>query len=157
VKLIHEPSYGQFYLQDPHHFDGMATAGFTGEDLARRFHCGAGIITVFVVSEFSPITIEVEIMEGPSHQLSTAGWDRIVECPLKVSSSSIVCAACPDGPEYGTFGTLPCMPGNYAVRIHYGGQHTHQDDGHTSDFYRIELWKSPPFQARELFLRPLPA
>lgn len=152
MKVTHTPAYGQFYLQDPEEYDAMATAQFTQGDFNRRFHCGEGIITIFVTSEFSPVSIECELLPGQPENLSASGWDRIVECTVRLKSSSLVLAGCPDGPQYGRFGEISCNPGVYGARIYYGGQTIVHNDGSTGDFYRIELWRSEPFEAREIFL-----
>ncbi|MDQ7826232.1 MAG: hypothetical protein RDV48_25745 [Candidatus Eremiobacteraeota bacterium] len=154
MQVTHTPAYGQFYLQDPVHYDEMATARFTERDFSRRFHCGQGIVSIFVISEFSPISVEVELLPGPPEHLFTPGWDRIIECTVSIKSSSFVLAGCPDGPHYGRFGEIPCTPGEYAARVFYGGQTAFHHDGSTGDFYRIELWRSEPFEAREIFPGP---
>jgi hypothetical protein len=152
MKVSHEPGYGQFYLQDPDAFDMMATSQFTEDDIDRKYHQGKGIITVFVISQGSPITIDLELLAGPPDQLSTTGWDRIIECPIDIESPVVVLASCPDGPQYGKFAELACPPGSYAARIFYGGQDTFDANGDSKDFYRIELWQSEPFESKELFL-----
>lgn len=142
--FVHSPGYGQFYLQDPVQYDFLATASFTKSDIDRKFHVGKGILTVFVISQFSEIPIEVETVAGQPPVTNGEQWDWIIECSLEVGSHSMVLAGCPDGPEFGRFGTIPVNPGRYRVRVYYGGQDTTDDGGGSKDFYRIETWPGGP-------------
>lgn len=142
--FVHSPGYGQFYLQDPIEYDNLATAGFTKDDVDRKFHVGKGIVTVFVISQGSDIPIVVESVPAQPPVTDSEQWDWIVECSLEAGSGSLVLAGCPDGPEYGRFGTIPVSVGHYGVRIYYGGQNSTDQQGCSKDFYRIEIWPSGP-------------
>jgi hypothetical protein len=142
--FVHSPGLGQFYLQDPVEYDNLAKASFTKADVDRKFHVGKGIITVFVISQGSEIPIVVESVPAQLPVQAREQWDWIIECSLEAGSGSLVLAGCPDGPEYGRFGAIPISPGNYGVRVYYGGQDTTDDQGCSKDFYRIEIWPSVP-------------
>lgn len=144
--FVHSPGYGQFYLQDPVHYDFLATASFTKSDIDRKFHVGKGILTVFVISQFSEIPIVVETVATHPPVTEAEQWDWIIECSLEVESTSMVLAGCPDGPEYGRFGTIPVDPGHYVVRVYYGGQDSTDEQGGSKDFYRIEIRSGEPMQ-----------
>ncbi len=139
LEVVHEPQYGQFFLEDPE--STHQTDDYSMEELEKiRLAARDGLIAVFVQSEFSeiPIVLEVKLVPCPLDQSSA--WDRIVEAPLTIESGSAVLAGCPDGPIYGKFGEIQLPPGDYVVRVYFGGQETLQPDGSTKDFYRIELW-----------------
>ena len=142
--MVHSPCYGQFYLQDPIEYDNLATAGFTKDDVDRKFHVGKGIVTVFVISQGSDIPIVMESVPVQLPVTDSEQWDWIIECSLEAGSGSLVLAGCPDGPEYGRFGTIPVSVGHYGVRVYYGGQDTTDEKGCSKDFYRIEIWPSVP-------------
>jgi hypothetical protein len=148
----HTPNYGQFYVQDPVHYDYESTARLTREDIDLGFYVGEGMITVFVISQYSEIPIEVEVMAEPPTVDDFSKWDRVVEGSLTLKSGHLALVGCPDGPEYGTFGKIDLAPGSYAVRVYYGGQDTVQENGDTLDFYKLEIWPCSEFQAR--FLKP---
>lgn len=142
--FMHCPGYGQFYLQDPVHYDTRATASFTKADVDQRFHVGRGIVTVFVISQGSELPIDVETLPVQAPVSADDQWDWIVECSLEARSDCLVLAGCPDGPEYGRFGTIPVKPGHHGVRVYYGGLHTTDEHGDSKDFYRIEIWPGAP-------------
>ncbi len=142
--FVHSPGYGQFYLQDPVEYDNLATAGFTKADVDRKFHVGKGIVTVFVISQGSEIPIMVESVPAQPSLKDSEQWDWIIECSLESGSGFLVLAGCPDGPEFGRFGTIFVTPGYYGVRVHYGGQDTTDEQGCSKDFYRIQIWPSGP-------------
>jgi hypothetical protein len=139
----HSPGYGQFYIMDPIHYDAEATAKFSRADIDRGFHVGAGILSVFVVSQWTEIPIEVQVFSDPPSREEEPKWYRIIQGSLELKSDCLVLAGCPDGPQYGTFGRMPLKPGQYGVRVHYGGQNTTDDQGETADFYLIQVWPSP--------------
>jgi hypothetical protein len=147
-RFVHSPGYGQFYLQDPVHYDVTATSTFSKEDIERGFHVGAGILSVFVISQWTEIPIEAQVFPDPPPVDGVSQWDRIIECSLEVRSDYLALAGCPDGPQYGTFGRISVAPGHYGVRVHYGGQDTTDDKGETADFYLIQIWPSQPFESR---------
>jgi hypothetical protein len=136
----HSPGYGQFYIQDPIHYDVEATAKFTKEDFELGFHLGDGILSVFVVSQGTEIPVEVQAFSEPPPREEAPKWDRFIESSLALKSDCLVLAGCPDGPQYGTFGRIPVAPGHYNVRIYYGGQDTTDDRGETADYYLIQVW-----------------
>jgi hypothetical protein len=140
VELRHTPAYFQFYIQDPDQFGDSTNDSYAHAD-EDRFVCDEGRITVLVQSELSEIPIAVESHDSEPTVDGKPIWDRIVQCPLEVASGRIVFCGCPDGPIYGRFGEVPAEPGNYVVRVYYGGQRTRGIDGRSKDFYKIEIWR----------------
>lgn len=132
------PEYFQFYVQDPEDIDYWEL-GVGGEAQERRFSHSRKIIAVVVVSEYSPITIDASYYrtEPPKDD---GKWDLIRQVSLMTDSGKIVVCSCPDGPEYGQLDEFYVSPGEYQVRIYYGGQDTVKPDSASEDFYKVEIW-----------------
>lgn len=141
-KFQHEPAYFQFFIQDSEWFEEVSGASFDSDTKDHGFLALDGKVVVFVASEFSPIEIEVQVLDAPPEGQLNSRFDRIIECPLFLPSGQMILCGCPDGPVYGRFGEFKVAPGAYRLRIHYGGLDSVQPDATSSDFYLIQAWPS---------------
>ncbi len=145
VTLWHEPVYFAFYVQDPSTRDRLGPT--VADDLLRqRFAARSSTVAVGVISEYTsiPITVEYDTL-GPD-PVDQAQWDRIVECSVETKAKAL-CFESTTGDE---FGRLDVSPGNYRLRIHYGGQEIRKPGGETGDFYLIQVWPSSDTSSRTL-------
>ncbi|MGJ8663453.1 MAG: hypothetical protein ACSHWU_07375 [Marinicella sp.] len=147
-KFLHTPQYFQFYLQDLANYE--RNFSLSDEDLKRRYCYAEGVVTILVLSEFSEIPIELEYLNTPP-PLNSKGWDRIVECPLHSKSGSIGLVGCVEIPKNDWFGKIEAPPGDYVVRIHYGGQDSMQADGSSKDFYLLQVWPGSTSSSEVVF------
>lgn len=112
--------------------------GSSGADslLKNRYALREGLISIAVIAEFSEVPITVEFDRYGFEPVDETKWDRIVEVPISLQGKFLVFD------DMEEFGRLELWPGNFRVRIYYGGQNTRQLDGSSNDFYLIQIWPS---------------
>jgi hypothetical protein len=143
--------YFQFYLQDEASEGDLAEA-WTDEAVADFLALAPGVVGVGTVRNMDvPVTLEVA-STPPSTSFMT--WDHVTECDLDVPSGRIVIAGCTD--YFPDAARIAVDPGNYRVRIFYGGFETLSEDGlDGKDHYKLVLWKAPP-AGRQVLKRHAP-
>jgi hypothetical protein len=139
-KFLHEPQYFQFYVTD----GKQTSVSFNENDFISLQKDGfisfkSGVV-ISVVSDFSIIPIDVEIVdEEPSPNLLTR-FDKVSKTKIDIPAGSLILSGSPGGPTHGKFGEVPVKSGLYNMLIGYGGQNSQQPDGETKDYYSIYLW-----------------
>jgi len=134
--------YRRFQVGDPEAPD--APEEWTEQEVADRVSLSAGCI---VVSPARDGTIPVEVSfwsEEPPVMFNH--WQHALEVPL--ATNGRIAIQDWDGQEEAT---LAVDPGDYTVRLLFGGLGTISEDGFTGqDFYRIQIWKAPCARLRVL-------
>ncbi len=128
--------YYQFYLQDETVDEDLSNA-WDKAATDRMLAVAPGVVGIGTARNMEvPLRLELHD-EEPKPDLE--GWDRVVECELRVDSGHIIVAGCTDYlPEAAR---VEVMPGIYGLRASYGSLRDISDDGlQGSDHYRVQLW-----------------
>lgn len=136
--FIHIPCYFQFYIHDPASGVEIGASG-ADEIEANKFVVREGLVGVGVSSDYDRIPITVEYRENGFQFPDVEIWDRIVECAVTTRSGKIELIGCVASEG---FGVIELPPGQYRLRIHYGGQDKVDSEGNSADYYLIEMWPS---------------
>jgi len=128
------PRFG-FEILDPS-INSKLDSFVADERLEKGYSLREGLISIAVIAEFSEIPITVEFDRYGFEPVDEAKWDRIVEVPISLKGQFLVFD------DMDEFGRLELWPGNFRVRIYYGGQNTRQIDGSSNDYYLIQIWPS---------------
>jgi|ERR1041384_2085335 hypothetical protein len=143
--------YFQFYLQDEPS-KGELSEAWTDEAVADLLALAPGVVGVGTVRNMD-VPVRVELASAPP-PTDYDGWDHVTECDLDVPSGRIVIAGCTD--YFPDAVRITVDPGNYRVRIRYGGFDTLSEDGlRGDDRYDVVLWKAPP-EGRRVLKRHAP-
>jgi hypothetical protein len=136
--------YHQFYIKDEA-AQGDLSDCWDAAASARLLALAPGTIGVGTVRDVEvPVTIEIYDREPDA---DVAAWDHVVEAGLSVASGPLVVAGCTD--YLPDAKRIPLAPGNYRVRISYGGLETVSEDGlEAADRYRLQLWPAPAAEPR---------
>ncbi len=128
--------YYQLYLQDEQ--DTSEQPDDWGDQLVTRMIAVApGIIGIGTArNKTVPVSIDLFNVR-PDDDLSA--WDHVAEASLEVPSGQIVVAGCSDYFPDAT--RISVTPGEYRVRIYYGGLGSISEDGlDGKDHYRVVIW-----------------
>lgn len=128
--------YHQFYLQDEQ--AEQDTPDDWGERLTTQMIAvEPGIVGVATVRNMD-VPLRVDLVDGrPDDDFNT--WDHVAEASLDVPSGQIVIAGCMD--VFPDAKRLPVSPGNYRIRVYYGGLETLSTDGlEGEDHYQVAVW-----------------
>ncbi|CEJ13786.1 hypothetical protein BN1110_04110 [bacterium YEK0313] len=141
--------YFQLYLED----DGERADPDIDWEAAveRMLAAGDGFVMIGTVRNMTvPLTVEVTQTEPAA---DPDDWDHVAECGLAVRSGRIVVSGCTDyRPDAAR---IAVEPGEYRVRVSYGGLNTLSEDGlDGQDHYRAQLWPAPLAELRVLKQRP---
>ena len=132
--------YFQFYLQDEA-ADGNLGEAWTDQAVADLLALAPGTIGVGTVRNME-VAVKLEIASAPP-VLDLDDWDHAVECDIEVPTGRLVIAGCTD--YFPDAARINVQPGNYRVRIRYGGFDTLSEDGlDGEDHYDLVLWKAAP-------------
>jgi len=132
--------YFQFYLQDEA-ADGNLGEAWTDQAVEDLLALAPGTIGVGTVRNME-VLVTLEILSAPP-ALELDGWDQAVECDIDVPTGRLVIAGCTD--YFPDAARIALEPGNYRVRIRYGGFDTLSEDGLAGDDrYDLVLWKAAP-------------
>jgi hypothetical protein len=128
----------QFYLQDEE-ADGDLSTAWTEQAVNDLLAVAPGTIGVGTVGNMHvPVELEIRV-SIPTDDLN--GWDHVTECGIEVPSGKIVVAGCTD--YFPDAARVEIPPGNWRVRIYYGGLNSLSEDGlDGDDHYRVVLWPS---------------
>lgn len=128
--------YHQFYLQDeqtkidpPTDWGKQLTTDWIAAD--------PGVVGVATARNM-PVPVRIDLFDTqPSNDFGS--WDHVAEASLDIPSGQIVIAG---GIDYFPDSTrLTVTPGNYRVRVYYGGLDTLSEDGlEGNDQYYVAIW-----------------
>ncbi|WP_206238761.1 hypothetical protein [Novosphingobium terrae] len=142
--------YFQFYICDE---ERKTDTGTIWDQLTtdRMLAAGPDLVAVGTARNMTvPVTLEI-LHEQPSADV--AAWDQVIECPLIVTSGTILALGCTDSMEDSQHFAVP--PGDYAVRVSYANLDDHSEDGlDGNDHYRVQLWPGHVEQIHVIKRRP---
>jgi hypothetical protein len=135
--------YYQLYLQDEQ--DTGEQPDDWGDQLVTRMIAVAPGIIGIGTARNKTVPVSIDLFNGrPDDDFST--WDHVAEASLEVPSGQIVIAGCSDYFPDAT--RIAVIPGEYRVRIYYGGLGSISEDGlDGKDHYRVVIWpeeNNPP-------------
>lgn len=131
------PDYHQFYVWDPQMSQQQAPEDWSDQDIANRAKAAPGVVVICPVRELK-VPVEVSFWDSEPQVIFDA-WQHVIEAPL-ATAGRIEIHEC-TGDSHACF---TVEPGDYTVRGLYRGLDTLSEDGlEGSDFYEIQIWRSP--------------
>lgn len=128
--------YFQFYLEDENSVTD--TSVIWTEPAFNDFIAVAPSFVAIATVRNMDVSVKVEVINS-ERQENIEEWNHITECSLNIPSGSLVIRGCTD--YYPDAERIQLTPGNYRIRIYYGGLDTvsaNNLDG--NDHYRIVMW-----------------
>lgn len=142
--------YFQFYICDQERATDTGTI-WDPSTTDRMLAAGPDLVAVGTARNMTvPVTLEILQKEPPS---DLSAWDQVIDCPLIVTSGTIVALGCTDSMADSQRFAVP--PGDYAVRVSYANLDDQSDDGlEGNDHYRVQLWPGHIEQITVIKRRP---
>lgn len=142
--------YFQFYVCDEERRTDTGTI-WDQHSTDRMLAAGPDLVAVGTARNMDvPVTLEILRAAPPS---DVSRWDQVIECPLIVTSGTLVALGCTDSMEDSP--RFAVTPGEYAVRVSYAGLDDQSEDGlDGNDRYRVQLWPGHVEQIEVIKRRP---
>ena len=125
--------YFQFYLQDEP-ANGDLPDAWTGDAVERLLAVAPGVVGIGT-STNGNVPVAIQVLEHEPAE-SSAGYDQINECSLKVAKGPLVVAGCMD--YFPEAARIPIAAGTYRVRVSYRLS--------DEESYLVQLWPAPAIE-----------
>ena len=128
--------YYQVYLQDELE-TGEQPDDWGDQLVSRMIAVAPGIIGIGTARN-TTVPVSVDLIDvRPDDDVSV--WDHVTEASLEAPSGQIVAAGCYDYFPHAP--RIPVTPGDYRVRIYYGGLGSISENGlEGKDHYHVVIW-----------------
>lgn len=129
--------YFQFYIEDE---NSLIDTSVVWIELAFKdfMAVAPGFIAIATVRNMD-VPVEVEVIDSELPE-NLDKWDHVTECSLSIPSGRLVIRGCTD--YYPDAERIHLTPGNYRIRIYYGGLDTVSVNNlEGNDHYRIVMWQ----------------
>lgn len=129
--------YFQFYLEDEN-VQTDTSVIWTEQAFQDFMAVAPGFVAINTVRNMD-VPVEIEVVDSELSE-NLEQWNHVTECSLDIPSGRLRIMGCTYGDS--EFEHIHLTPGNYRVRIYYGGLDTvsgYSLDG--NDHYRLVMWE----------------